>query len=73
MEREQLEWSHSALTSPPGEQGCEGKEQEVRPRGLVSSKDKEFSLGDKMFTAAEVGNILYKESFVPVTAQLFLL
>lgn len=60
IEKEQLDWSHSGLTSPPGEQGFKGKEQEVRPRGLASSKDNEFSLQDKTFTEAEVVNILYR-------------
>lgn len=52
------------LTSLPGEQGFKGKEQEVRTRGLVSSKDNEFSLEDKMFIEDEAA-----EYFVQMTIQ----
>ena len=49
-----LNKSHSAFTSSPGEQGFKVEDQEVRPRGLVSSKDNEFSQEDKMFIKAEL-------------------
>lgn len=52
------------FTSPSGEQGFKGKEQEVRPRGLVSSKDNEFSLEDEMFIEDEAA-----EYFVQMTTQ----
>jgi len=46
--------SQSASTSSPGELGFKVEDQGVRPRGLVSSKDNEFSLEETMFMKVEV-------------------
>lgn len=45
--------------------GLKGKEQEVSPRGLDSSKDEEFSQEDQMLTEAEVA-----EYFVQIQWEL---
>lgn len=41
------------FTSPLGEQGFKAKEQEVRPRGMVSSKHNVFGLEDEMLIGDE--------------------